>query len=376
MKRSQSYGGRHEIGQSPRSKNTPLLLPCRIPDKTISWTSEYSEDIGRANFNLLALHIFNGTPYIVAAPNLCLSYNKWGRPNPPYVFFKYDGKAWQRIPLSEFPVEFKTINLIINNGREEYIKKLAGELGHVPAEGIRKINSSLSQPEYKTILREPLAKKMACGEMIRTKDGWLGIDWFSNQPTYEACMKVCEREKVSPQNCPCETIFNKNKREITMTTQYEIDLALMAGRAYTINPRRYQLVSRARWLDRISTQGRCSGFEASPFNGPDLAHSTEIVISYAGTYDKDYLGDWAADAGLATGFGSVQLRQAAEYYLQVKAAKLPTPMPTSPSPAIPWAAGWRLWWGCSLALRPLPLTRRRSPTRRKRICSPRMWRRI
>lgn len=210
VKRLQSYGGRHEIGQSSPVKEHTITFTLPDSGKSMSWTSEYSEDVGRANFNLLALHILNGIPYLVVEPNLCLSYNKWGRPNPPYVFFKFDGAAWQRIPLSEFPVEFTTINLIINNGREEYIKKLAGELGHVPAEGIRKINSSLTQPEYKTILREPLVKKMACGEMIRTKDGWLGIDWFSNQPTYEACMKVCEREKVSPQNCPCERIFNKN----------------------------------------------------------------------------------------------------------------------------------------------------------------------
>ncbi|MFA6283953.1 MAG: lipase family protein [Desulfurivibrionaceae bacterium] len=63
-----------------------------------------------------------------------------------------------------------------------------------------------------------------------------------------------------------------------------------------------------------------SGFEAvSFFNGPDLAHSTEIVISYAGTYDKDLTGDWVANVNLATGLGSAQLLQAAEYYLQVKA---------------------------------------------------------
>ena len=46
---------------------------------------------------------------------------------------------------------------------------------------------------------------------------------------------------------------------------------------------------------------------------------TDIVISYAGTYEKDITGDIFADIGLATGVGSAQLLQAAEYYLQVKA---------------------------------------------------------
>ena len=56
------------------------------------------------------------------------------------------------------------------------------------------------------------------------------------------------------------------------------------------------------------------GFEAMSFQ-----HGDEIVISFAGTYDKDITGDWAADIGLATGFGSAQLLQAADYYLKIKA---------------------------------------------------------
>lgn len=162
VERSQSYGGRHEVGQSSPVKEHIITFTLPDSGKAISWTSEYGADIGRANFNLLALHILNGTPYLVVEPNLCLSYNKWGRPNPPYVFFKYDGKAWQRIPLSEFPAEFKTINLIVNNGREEDIERLARKSGHVSAEDVKKINSSLTQPEYKIILREALASSMLC----------------------------------------------------------------------------------------------------------------------------------------------------------------------------------------------------------------------
>lgn len=177
VKRSQSYGGRHEIGQSSPVKEHTITFTLPDSGKTMSWTSEYSKDVGRANFNLLALHILNGTPYLVVKPNLCLSFNKWGRPNPPYVFFRFDGTAWQRIALSELPAEFTTMNLIINNGREEDIKKLASELGHVPAEGVRKINSSLTQPEYKTILREPLTKErinQMCEERIYYKGAWVG----------------------------------------------------------------------------------------------------------------------------------------------------------------------------------------------------------
>lgn len=58
-----------------------------------------------------------------------------------------------------------------------------------------------------------------------------------------------------------------------------------------------------------------SGFEAITFQS-----GSQIVISYAGTYDKDISGDVAADAALGTGSASSQLLEAAEYYLAVKAA--------------------------------------------------------
>lgn len=174
VERSQSYGGRHEIGQSAPIKEQKIKFSLSGTNQTITWTSEYSKDIGRTNFDLLALHILKGTPYIVASPNLCLSYNKWGRPNPPYVVFKYDGREWRRIPLEEFPAEFTTINVTINTkGHEKEIvtEKL------VSAEKIRKLNNSLPQPEYKTILREALTKERInemCEERVYYKGAWVG----------------------------------------------------------------------------------------------------------------------------------------------------------------------------------------------------------
>lgn len=174
--RTQSYGGQHEVVQSAPISEHTLTFTLRGSKKPLSFKSEYSDDVGRANFNLLALHILNGTPYIVAEPNLCLAYNKWGRPNPPYVLFKHDGNAWQRIQLAELPAEFKTINLIVNNGREEDIEKAARKSGYVSAEGILEINRSLPQPEYKAIVREAVPKERInemCMEMVPYKGSWV-----------------------------------------------------------------------------------------------------------------------------------------------------------------------------------------------------------
>ena len=104
-----------------------------------------------------------------------------------------------------------------------------------------------------------------------------------------------------------------------------VDYALMAGRAYqtTRDP------SGINWFpipqgwspffhvpdSTTPSFSATSGFEAISFQ-----NGNNIVISYAGTDPDNLLGpDIAANIGLATGAGSVQLVQAVDYYLQVKA---------------------------------------------------------
>ncbi|MDX1253600.1 MAG: DUF2974 domain-containing protein [Gammaproteobacteria bacterium] len=100
-----------------------------------------------------------------------------------------------------------------------------------------------------------------------------------------------------------------------------VEYALMAGASYydtraEINrlpiPTGWNLLSR-------NPQDNATGFEASAFgNATTIAESTEIVISFAGT-DYSSVTDWLTNGGLVVGFGSWQLRQATEYYMQVKA---------------------------------------------------------
>lgn len=212
VERSQSYGGRHEVGQSAPIKEQKIIFSLPGTKQKISWFNEYGKDIGRANFELLALHILKGTPYIVTTPRLCLSYNKWGRPNPPYVVFKYADAAWQRIPLKELPAEFTTFNLTIET--KGYEKEIVSE-GLVSAEKIKKLNSTLRQPEFKTILREPLkSEQIFCTEMIPTVNGgWEGIEGFIHQPSYERCLWYCKVRHVDPELCPCDRLFNKINKE-------------------------------------------------------------------------------------------------------------------------------------------------------------------
>ncbi|MBI3771625.1 MAG: DUF2974 domain-containing protein [Gammaproteobacteria bacterium] len=113
--------------------------------------------------------------------------------------------------------------------------------------------------------------------------------------------------------------FSVQGSEIIMTTI--IDYALMAGASYiSTRPDVNKFPIPQGWnLTKHENPQDGSGFEAASFiNGPDIAHSSEIVISYAGTGPG--AADWVyGDIPLANGNLSGQLRQAADYYLAVKA---------------------------------------------------------
>lgn len=200
-------GGRHEIGQRPPIKEQSLSFTLPSTDHKIKWEDKGSQDVGGGNFHPMLLEIANGIVYVLASPAGCLSYNKWGRPNPPYVLFKYDGKAWQRIPLQELPSEIKLPNLVISSPDDAAKNAKNGLLS---AEMIKQENEGFKQPEYRSILREGLTKErinQMCDERVRTGSGWLSLSSFSREATIEGCSKVCQREKVSDQNCPCITLF-------------------------------------------------------------------------------------------------------------------------------------------------------------------------
>jgi hypothetical protein len=214
IERSQTYKGRSEIGQSTPIGEHKVTFALPGSSKKITWVSEYGEELGRTNFNLLAVHVKDNVPYVVASPNLCLSYNKWGRPNPPYVFFKYEAGNWKRIGIEAFPPEFKTINVALDI-RGAQVRNLV-KAERVSAEEIADLNKSGGRPEqleFKSIIRDPVSTPnglSSCEKLVPYGDGgWLGLDWFSDQPSYEACVSFCEKKSVTRQNCPCASLFKK-----------------------------------------------------------------------------------------------------------------------------------------------------------------------
>ncbi|WP_319585778.1 hypothetical protein [uncultured Desulfobulbus sp.] len=194
--RSVVRGGGHEIGQKPPYKEQRLSFTMPDARQKITWEDHFSQNLGSSSFLPKLLDVHNNTAYLVVEPMGCLSYNKWGRPNPPYVIFKYVNSQWQLISLQELPAEIKTVNMI--SSMPDIVVERAGT-SFMTKEMIQKIVSEYRQPEHQTIQREPLAGSNNCVEHIHTeKHKWLSIDWFSDQPNHEGCLKVCEREMVTP----------------------------------------------------------------------------------------------------------------------------------------------------------------------------------
>lgn len=159
VERSVVRKGRHEPFQRPPIGEETLSFKHPVTHERIRWKDAYGDDVGMSNFGLMMLEVDQTAAYIVAEPRGCLSYNKWGRPNPPYVVFKFLGGDWKRIALQELPTRFQTPNLIMASP-DEAAKQAGG--GLITAEMVSQINNKgpfsaayPQPPQYKTILREP-----------------------------------------------------------------------------------------------------------------------------------------------------------------------------------------------------------------------------
>jgi len=181
------------------------IITFTLPEsnKRISWKTEFRNDRPEPNsLGVLLLDVVNGVPYLATSPAGCIAYNKWGRPNPPYVLFKYSNDAWQQISMKEFPEQLVAANLM--STPDSRMLKSYYTIEQVK-EQMQGRNIAV---EAKTIFHEPIRSAgEGCGEMIRVNDGWEGTGFFSGQPSYEACLKYCARKEVSAQNCPCNRFF-------------------------------------------------------------------------------------------------------------------------------------------------------------------------
>lgn len=118
-------------------------------NKKITWKTDFRDTEPEPNsLNLILFDVVKGVPYIATYPAGCIAYNKWKRPNPPQILFKYEGGQWKRIGLAEFPAELTKANVIVGRPATKLLQPF-----YTVAQ-VNEENHDIDTPEYKTILRE------------------------------------------------------------------------------------------------------------------------------------------------------------------------------------------------------------------------------
>ncbi|MBI4937117.1 MAG: hypothetical protein HY846_02650 [Nitrosomonadales bacterium] len=135
--------------RTPLDETVTFTLPGR--GNKIIWKNDFRDSVPEPNsLNHFRFDIVNGIPYLATYPAGCISYNKWGRPNPPQILFKYENEQWKRITLAELPQELigATANVIVGRPASSLLKPFY-TVADIDAK-----NAPISTPEYRTILRE------------------------------------------------------------------------------------------------------------------------------------------------------------------------------------------------------------------------------
>lgn len=170
VKRSQTYGEYAEPAAREKSL-AEETWEFNNPDtkQEVIWKNDYGKRPENSSLMLILLDFMNGVPYMATRPAGCISYNNWKRPNPPYVFLKYDGTTWRQIQLSEFPAMFKNANVVV--GRPDP----GNRSGTLSIAKIKEDNRLL-EPHLKRIVREPIRvpQTVECEELIFYKGVWIG----------------------------------------------------------------------------------------------------------------------------------------------------------------------------------------------------------
>lgn len=159
-----------------------------LPDtnKKITWQTDFRDSQPEPNsLNLIRFDVVKGVPYIATYPAGCIAYNKWGRPNPPQVLFKYENDQWKRITLAEFPAELVNAqaNVVVGRPKTSLLKSF------YTVKGVNDENYYVP-PEYRTILREPVKNGSgvtSCEVLVHYKCGWGAPGEFSRKYFESTC---------------------------------------------------------------------------------------------------------------------------------------------------------------------------------------------
>lgn len=158
-----------------------MTVTFNLPNGKVIWKNDFRDSVPEPNsLNLIRFDVIKGVPYIATYPAGCIAYNKWGRPNPPQVFFKYANSQWKRITFAERPTSLigTHANVVVGRPATSLLKSF------YTVAGVNEENDGIDEGPYKTILKEPeVAGAMGtggspinCEAMVHYKCGWFGAN--------------------------------------------------------------------------------------------------------------------------------------------------------------------------------------------------------
>jgi hypothetical protein len=153
-----------DLKYGPPTVGHRIRIP--VPDRgSVVWETDKT-------LTPLAIGLRGETVFLAASPRFCWAYEQLGRPVPPYVFFKHEGKDWQRIPVEEFPAEIDAANLSVAARPED------AESGYVTADAVKRINNSLPS-HSRTIYRSGVKGWEQC--VREANAGWYKANSYRDQ---------------------------------------------------------------------------------------------------------------------------------------------------------------------------------------------------
>ncbi len=166
VERTEQLGNRPTL-ESRERQTLSETMTFTIPEtsRQVIWKMSFRNDDPEPNsVNVIVLDIVNGTPYIAGYPAGCIAYNKWQRPNPPQILFKYESDQWKRITLAEFPTQLVQANVIVGGPPAEGMKSF------YTAEQVNAENRDISEIAYKSIVRFPLKPGLGVEGVVTCPD--------------------------------------------------------------------------------------------------------------------------------------------------------------------------------------------------------------
>ncbi|MGH8688889.1 MAG: hypothetical protein ACREVQ_14400 [Burkholderiales bacterium] len=88
---------------------------------------EFSDSaiVWHENLDVTVLNVYQGNLYVVAIPGTIVEYRKYGRPEPPYIGYRFDSGHWVRVPFGEIPVAIYDANMYPQNMALARLKKVS-----------------------------------------------------------------------------------------------------------------------------------------------------------------------------------------------------------------------------------------------------------